>query len=75
MSEAFQIGSAKIVWGVPKDIRPVVTELRGRVRIRLRKKDTAYAFVKSEGGIRKFVLFDEGDKWTLGYEHGRNIRK
>jgi len=66
----------RIVYGVPKSIKPIVCNVEGRQRLRLRNTDAARLFVKTPEGIRHFILKDEGDTWTvdLNLEQGRNVR-
>jgi hypothetical protein len=60
-----------LVWGVVP-IKPVTDAPPGKMRIRLRNTAVGRAFIRDEGGIRHFVLADDGDHWSLIYEQGSN---
>ncbi len=66
----------RVVFGVPKEIKPIVNAPAGKQRLRLRNKCAAQLFVKTLEGIRHFVLVDDGDVWRVDYalEQGRNKR-
>jgi hypothetical protein len=63
----------KAVWGIPARILPVKNAPPGRKRLRFRRKETAYLFVKDAIGIRKFILKPVEDHWEAGIEVGRNL--
>lgn len=46
----------------------------GKIRIRMRAKDIARAFVRTQDGIRGFYIKQENGKWKPGPEFGRNMR-
>jgi len=64
----------KLVFGVPDRLQPIIPRLPGKMRIRLRNKDFAKVFFKTNEGIRCFCLEENGNHWTPIYEQGRNFR-
>jgi hypothetical protein len=68
-------GASKCVWGV-QDPKPIVGAPPGRQRLRLRNKDVARLFAKTQDGIRHFILVQDGENWAIDprLEQGRNIR-
>lgn len=64
----------KIVFGVPDELKPVVTKLDGRQRFRFRFQSPAEVFIKTDKGIRRFRLMDEGTHWSPCFEIERNVR-
>lgn len=70
-----QIG-IKVVFCVPKVIKPIVGAPEGRQRLRLRECKSGRLFVKTKTGIREFILEDMGDYWFVNphLEQGRNER-
>jgi len=42
------------------------------VRIRIRPKEFTQAFVKTADGIKRYIVMDNGDTWTLGKCLGEN---
>ena len=68
-----QLG-VKGVFGVPKELRPIVGAPEGKQRLRLRTAQFAEFYVKNDTGIRRFHLRDDTEHWTVLYENGRNVR-
>jgi len=65
-----------VIWGVPERIGRIVTDIPGRIRLRLRNKEFAKVFIKSPDGIRKFFLTkNEDGTWSPTLEQGRNQRQ
>ncbi len=67
--------SIKLVFGVPEKVFPLRDAPPGKVRFRFRNGKFALVFIRTETGIRKFTVADNGDEtWTPAYEQGRNER-
>lgn len=66
--------SKSCVFGVQEE-KPLRGFPDGKIRIRMRNDDFAWAFVKTNNGIRKFVILDSGEFWEPIYEQGSNQRK
>jgi hypothetical protein len=66
----------RVIFGIPKEIKPIFDAPFGKQRLRFRAKSTGRLFVKTPEGIRHFVLVDDGDVWRVDYdlEQGRNVR-
>lgn len=69
---AITIQKTNVVFGIPDEIKPLEGFPAGRVRLRLRSKEFAIAFVKTNCGIRSFFLVEKEDKWRPYIERGRN---
>ena len=69
------INPLKVVFGV-QEPKPVEGLPAGKVRIRMRNTSPARAYVRTENGIRHFILVDQGDHWYADprLEQGRNVR-
>lgn len=65
--------SFKPVFGI-QEPQPIVGAMPGKLRIRMRAKDVAKLFIKTEDGIRCFILKDCGDHWSPELEMARNHR-
>lgn len=67
----------KVVWGIPKEFKPIVNAPLGKQRLRFRNTSAGRLFVKTPRGIRHFVLVDDGPVWRVDYslEQGRNLRR
>lgn len=61
----------KVVWGVPKEIKPIIGLPSGKVRLRLRNTSVGRVFVHTTEGIHHFVILDNGETWGL-MAQGRN---
>lgn len=62
------------VLGVPAQILPLSGFPAGKVRLRLRNRSYAQAFVRPpNGGIRRFWLGVDGGKWVPNCEIGANV--
>ena len=70
---AIIIGMTGAVWGVQKP-KPLANFPKGKIRLRVRNTDFARAFVKTETGIRQFIVKDTGETWEPMLEQGRNER-
>ena len=68
----------RIVWGIPKELKPLVVEVPfiNRPRIRFRNNDAGRAFLRTEDGIREFVILDKETHWLISkqFEQRRNCR-
>lgn len=69
-----RIAGLPIVLGVPDVIPKLIGFPEGKLRLRLRNKSVAHAFVKTTTSIRQFLVIREHGYWTAGPEVGRNIR-
>ena len=59
-------GTVRVVWGVPKDIRPIMGIPEGaRVRLRFRNTTFGKAFIKHGGTTSMYALRDDGPTWGL----------
>lgn len=58
----------------PLVIKPVKTDLPGRIRLRVRNDAFAEVFIRHEGSTRRFAVLDRGDHWepALDFEQGSN---
>jgi hypothetical protein len=61
--------------GIPAVIKPVITDLPGRIRVLLRNDDFAMCFIRNGSSTRQFPLSDEGDHWApcLEAEQAANL--
>lgn len=73
MSFAFSKNNFKPVWGV-QEPKPIVGLPPGKQRLRMRVKDAVKVYVRTEMGVRCFVLSDCGTHWGVAFETGRNYR-
>jgi len=62
-----------IVWGV-RDLKPIRTDIVGRQRLRMRRKNEAQLFIKTATGVRGFYLREDNGHWVPEIEFGRNVR-
>lgn len=60
-----------VVWGIPKELKPIIGLPPGKARLRLRNKDVGRVFVRTADGIQHFVLLNNGETWGL-MAQGRN---
>jgi len=44
----------------------------GRIKLRMRPMNFAFAFVKTEEGIRKFAIQEKDGLWIPSFEQSRN---
>lgn len=70
-----QVG-APIVWGV-RELKPIVFGdgvPDGKRRLRMRNRDAARMFIKTQSEIREYMIQDAGDHWAVNssWEQGRN---
>lgn len=65
----------KVVFGV-REPKPITGAPEGRQRLRMRNTSLARLFVKTDSGIRHFILEDKEDTWFCNpqMEQGRNVR-
>jgi hypothetical protein len=63
----------KIVFGIPKEIRPLANAPAGRRRFKFRNHSAGMVVIKEPCGARGYVLTDLGDRWGL-LAQGRNLR-
>lgn len=62
----------KIVWGVPKDIKPVERDgIEGEMRLIFRAMKPGMAYFRTSTGIRCFILEDRGSRWIPRLEQWR----
>ena len=66
------IAKSNFVWGI-QPLRILKGFPEGRIRLRLRNKAVAKAFVRTADGIRVFTIKSDGDWWVPGCELGRNL--
>lgn len=68
-----------IVFGIPKEIKPIIGSPEGRMRLRFRNTKAGRAYFKTPNGIREFVLkgLITDDHWEIDpmLEQGMNLRK
>ncbi len=69
---ATTVQKTNVVFGIPDEIKPLEGFPVGRVRLRLRPKEFAKAFVKTPTGIRQFLVEEKDGKWIPAYEQGCN---
>lgn len=55
----------KFIFGVPQEIKPLLSAPPGRIRIRLRPNLPGCAFLRTPKSIKKYYLKDCGTHWTL----------
>ena len=63
----------KLVFGIPDRVLPIVGLPEGRSRLRLRNTSFASVWVRTEEGIKLFMLLEKDKKWHAVQEQGRNI--
>jgi hypothetical protein len=67
----------RVVWGIPMELKPVtgLSEMpHFHFRLKLRPKAPASVYMRTEDGLREFILKDCGDHWEPAFEVGRNYR-
>ena len=64
----------KIVWGIPKEIKPLLNTFPGRIRFRFRPGSWGKVYFKTDESIRCFILEDCGDHWVPKFEREANIK-
>lgn len=62
-----------VVRGV-QEPKEIIGAPDGKQRLRMRSREYARLFVKTENGIREFALQDCGFCWRPVFEYGRNQR-
>ena len=66
----------QIVFGVPPSIKPVSNlPIGAKLRLRLRNRDYARAFVRTSGGVQEWFLRDKGAHWELGWMVSQNRKE
>lgn len=66
-------GKCSAVFGVPSTIKPLRNVPAGKARFRFRNDAFAEIFFKTAGGVRRFILEEEGsDFWTARIEISSN---
>jgi len=62
--------------GVPgvQPVKPFSPKPPGKIRIRMRQDEFATAFVRTADGLKKFIIQDDGETWSLGFEMAENRR-
>ena len=71
---AIMLGDCSGIWGVVEP-KPLKGFPEGRVKLRLRNKDFARAFVKTSNGIRSFIIAEQDGFWIPKWEQGSNHRE
>lgn len=56
----------KVVFGIPKEIKPITNAPEGRQRFRFRSKQPARLYVKTQNGIKGFYIIDKEDHLEVG---------
>lgn len=75
MSQIFQYGKFRIVFGVPPVIKEITGLPEGRCRLRLRNTDAAKVFIHTVNGIEKYALEDCGDTWKVRLDMRQGINR
>ena len=70
---AIIIGNKGAIWGVQQP-KPLKNFPEGRVKLKIRNTEFVTAFIKTDTGIRKFIVRDTGKSWEPLFEQGRNER-
>lgn len=60
---ATTIKGTRIVWGIPKEQKPIMDLPEGKLRLRFRNNNWGKGFLKTSNGILHFALEDCGDYW------------
>jgi hypothetical protein len=72
-----QIGSSKLVWGVPSNVLTVIDSripMLAAIRFRFRSNEFAQVFVRTPRGISRWYIEDHEDHWQLSSKVGENRR-
>jgi len=63
----------QMVWGVTQ-VKPIVPKPEGLVKVKMRQRDVAQAFVRTDHGVERWYLANDGDHWVLAVKIGENYR-
>jgi len=64
-----------VLFGVPEKIKPLKTNIPGRIRFRFRNNGFGWVFIKTTTGIRQFAIGIKDDHWFPIHEQARNERR